>query len=265
MDPLTIRALDRFYRSRSGPFCLGTLVRTLGSTYRLPGARMLITEDGQYAGSLSSDCLEDEIAELGTHVLRSGKSQIVSIDLRPRFACGGTIEVFLEQRIKPDSFFLELARLLQVRQPVLAVTAYGMPPHRTNAVREPMPINDGCFFEQILPVPRLLIFGDQRDTVPVARLAAFLGWDCQRVSQPDLYSAGDTQTACLIMSHNLGKDVVALQNALARSCGYSAYWAAIDGRTASQVNCSSAGWTPNCCRGFIHLPGLILGLRLPRK
>jgi xanthine/CO dehydrogenase XdhC/CoxF family maturation factor len=145
----------------------------------------------------------------------------VSIDLRPRFGCDGTIDVFLEQRLKPDSFFLDLARLLQFRQSLLAVTAYGMAPHQTSTIREPVPLDDGCFFEQILPVPRLPIFGEQRDTVPVARLAAFLGWDYERVSRPNPFSAADTQTACLIMSHNLGRDVVALQNALASDCGYN--------------------------------------------
>jgi xanthine dehydrogenase accessory factor len=220
MDPLTVRALDRFYRSHSGPFCLATLVRALGATYRPPGARMLITEDGGFAGSLSSGCLEEEIAELGKHVLRSGKSQFVSIDLRPRFACDGTIEVFLEPRSKADPFFVELAQLLQHRQPVLAVTAYGMAPYQTSSVREPMSVGEGCFFEQILPVPRLLVFGEQRDTVPVAQLAAFLGWDCERVSGADVLSESDAQTACLIMSHNLGRDALALQKCLASDCGY---------------------------------------------
>ena len=37
---------------------LATLVKVEGSTYRRPGARMLITVDGQHIGSISGGCLE---------------------------------------------------------------------------------------------------------------------------------------------------------------------------------------------------------------
>jgi xanthine dehydrogenase accessory factor len=43
------------------PAILATVVRTQGSSYRLPGARLLLTRGGQRAGSISGGCLESEL------------------------------------------------------------------------------------------------------------------------------------------------------------------------------------------------------------
>ena len=42
---------------------LATLVKASGSTYRRPGARMLMTSGGQMVGSLSGGCLEGDVFE----------------------------------------------------------------------------------------------------------------------------------------------------------------------------------------------------------
>ena len=63
--------LERAPRDES-PRVLATLVATAGSTYRKPGARMLITSDGHTVGSLSGGCLEEEVVERARTVLRTG-------------------------------------------------------------------------------------------------------------------------------------------------------------------------------------------------
>ncbi len=45
---------------RGKPLALATLVRSHGSSYRRPGARMLICADGLTVGSLSGGCLEEK-------------------------------------------------------------------------------------------------------------------------------------------------------------------------------------------------------------
>src|SRR5690348_2117972 len=42
---------------------LATVVKTQGSSYRLPGARLLLTRSGQRAGSISGGCLEDDLVK----------------------------------------------------------------------------------------------------------------------------------------------------------------------------------------------------------
>ena len=39
---------------------LATVVHVEGSSYRRPGARMLVTEDGQLTGAISGGCLEGD-------------------------------------------------------------------------------------------------------------------------------------------------------------------------------------------------------------
>src|SRR6201999_3420837 len=72
-------------------FALATLVRAEGSSYRRPGARMLICKDGTTAGSLSGGCLEEEIAFRAREVLETGGAVLMSFDTRKRFGCHGKI------------------------------------------------------------------------------------------------------------------------------------------------------------------------------
>ena len=78
-------------------FALATMVRAQGSSYRRPGARMLVCEDGTTVGSLSAGCLESDVAECAREVLRTGQSVVVSFDTRRRFGCAGKIDIFIER------------------------------------------------------------------------------------------------------------------------------------------------------------------------
>jgi xanthine dehydrogenase accessory factor len=45
------------------PLLLVTIMRTAGSTYRKPGARLLLTRDGEHEGTISGGCLEADLLE----------------------------------------------------------------------------------------------------------------------------------------------------------------------------------------------------------
>ena len=75
---------------------LATLVRARGSSYRRPGARMLITSDGDTAGALSAGCIEEEVAMHARDVIASGEPKLIAFDTRRRFGCSGSIEIFIE-------------------------------------------------------------------------------------------------------------------------------------------------------------------------
>jgi fatty-acyl-CoA synthase len=68
-----VKALQQIIRrvadNPSRPWALATLVRADGSTYRKPGARMLIDSDGGTTGVLSGGCLEEEIGRHGRDVI----------------------------------------------------------------------------------------------------------------------------------------------------------------------------------------------------
>src|SRR5437868_15450676 len=51
---------------------LATVVRTRGSSYRLPGARLLLSSGGGRAGSVSGGCLEDDLLKKAWWLTRNG-------------------------------------------------------------------------------------------------------------------------------------------------------------------------------------------------
>jgi xanthine/CO dehydrogenase XdhC/CoxF family maturation factor len=75
-------ALYERERSAGRSLVLGIVLETAGSTYRKPGALMLIASDGDYAGLLSGGCLEGDLREHAAAVRESGVPKVVSYDLR---------------------------------------------------------------------------------------------------------------------------------------------------------------------------------------
>jgi xanthine/CO dehydrogenase XdhC/CoxF family maturation factor len=83
---------------------LATLVATAGSTYRKPGARMLILADGRIFGLLSGGCLEADLNAHAHEVLDSGRPRAVEYDMRGPddilfgigAGCEGAMRILLE-------------------------------------------------------------------------------------------------------------------------------------------------------------------------
>src|SRR3981081_4729955 len=57
---------------QGGAAVLVTLVRAEGSSYRHPGARLLLGIGGQYAGTISGGCLEAEVVRKACWLVREG-------------------------------------------------------------------------------------------------------------------------------------------------------------------------------------------------
>jgi xanthine dehydrogenase accessory factor len=76
--------LPLFERERAAgrPLVLGVVLETAGSTYRKPGALMLIAENGEYSGLLSGGCLEGDLREHADSVRKTGQPRVISYDLR---------------------------------------------------------------------------------------------------------------------------------------------------------------------------------------
>ncbi|WP_432937335.1 XdhC family protein [Kribbella sp. CA-253562] len=62
---------------RSGrPLALATLVKVEGSSYRRPGARLLINADSSTVGNLTGGCLDQEIVDAAHAVHRTGTARV---------------------------------------------------------------------------------------------------------------------------------------------------------------------------------------------
>jgi xanthine/CO dehydrogenase XdhC/CoxF family maturation factor len=56
---------------------LATVVNVQGSTYRQPGARMLMTSSGKIVGTISGGCLENDVFE-HTCLMTNGQIKVVT-------------------------------------------------------------------------------------------------------------------------------------------------------------------------------------------
>lgn len=83
---------------------LATVVWVEGSSYRRPGARMLITDDGRWEGAISGGCLEGDALRKARQVMRDGSPIVVTYDTMDDSAnsfgvglgCNGIIDVLIE-------------------------------------------------------------------------------------------------------------------------------------------------------------------------
>lgn len=223
-----------FARARKGGrLALATLVAREGSSYRQPGARMLIGEDGAYVGSLSGGCLEEGIANTAGAVFSEGKLRRMVIDTRPHFGCPGKLHVLVEEI---DSGLVErIESELRARRAVLLVT--DDEGTRISAGER------GELLEKVCPPPRLVAIGWTPDMDPVLGFAAKLGWELHRVlrdprmiaetprvSGETIRALGademvstfvpDSTTAVLVMTHHLATDLGFLREMLPAGYGY---------------------------------------------
>src|SRR6266513_5807841 len=77
-------------------WALATLVQTQGSTYRKPGARLLVDSDGGTLGVLSGGCLEEEIGRHGQKVIADDAPVVLSFDTKILYGCDGQLKILVE-------------------------------------------------------------------------------------------------------------------------------------------------------------------------
>lgn len=100
-----------------GPAVLATVVDVKGSSYRLPGAKMLVFGDGRFVGTVSGGCIEADVLERAKRVLESGAPEIFLYDTTGdessvfslNMGCKGIVRILLE-KVDRDSEYLAVFR-----------------------------------------------------------------------------------------------------------------------------------------------------------
>jgi xanthine/CO dehydrogenase XdhC/CoxF family maturation factor len=193
-----LAAAERLRQSHE-PAVLVTLVNTRGSTYRRPGARMLVLPGCRTTGTISGGCLEAMVARQAWDATRSGQRTVLEIESAPEddqwgpaSGCHGTL-FLLAEPIAPGASHPALEALAQVHHgdcPALLVHEFTLGPSGEllpGATRlEPSTsqpksrwLQDAriaAFHELLTPPPHLLICGAGDDAQPLARIAAELAW-----------------------------------------------------------------------------------------
>ncbi len=116
--------------ARGERMALATIVAVRGSTYRRPGARLLVPEEGAPIGNISGGCLEGDVADMARVVMDEGSARLAGWDLTADddavwglgLGCNGAIEVFIEPAEQAAEVAHALRAALEEEHPISVVT-----------------------------------------------------------------------------------------------------------------------------------------------
>lgn len=223
---------------------LVTVVDLNGSSYRKPGVRMLISENGQMTCAVSGGCVEKEIDRQAQSVFKTGVPKIMTYDGRYRLGCEGLIYILIEP-FKPSTSFLKAFKNIQQSRKVFSIESYyhttvgsyndiGSVFHFSGIDYTLQPElqferSKNTFKQTLQPNFRLLIFGSEHDAVQLCNFATMCGWEVEiltpstQIQHLDQFSKAkyvrhiqsneiqnitfDSETAVVLMTHNFAKDL----------------------------------------------------------
>lgn len=214
--------IRRVEENPSRAWALATLVQTEGSTYRKAGARLLVDSDGGTRGVLSGGCLEEEIGRHGRKVIADGSPVLLSFDTKRLYGCDGQLKILVEPLPvagENGNLITAVGRLLKNREVCRIRTCFEGDRLGSELLSFDvlLPERPGVLINTVpLPV-RLLLFGTGPEIEPITQLAGNLGWAVERFGHPSELAEdfrADAQTAALVMTHNFGRDLLALDRLL---------------------------------------------------
>ena len=82
---------------------LATVIKTWGSAPRPAGSQLVVDQDGDFLGSVSSGCVEGAVIAEAMDVIADGKPRLLEFGVadetawRVGLSCGGRIRVYVER------------------------------------------------------------------------------------------------------------------------------------------------------------------------
>lgn len=183
---------------------LATVVATAGSTYRKPGARMLLMADGSYIGLLSGGCLESDLQIHARQVLESGTARAFDYDTRGPddtlfgvgAGCEGTMRILLEPAgpmSLAEAALAAAGRATRLGESTFLVMVHSSANMRLGTYRSdqdlPADERSRAFVQRLAPPPHLLVCGAAPDAEPVVSTARALGWRVSVVDHRPAYAS----------------------------------------------------------------------------
>jgi xanthine/CO dehydrogenase XdhC/CoxF family maturation factor len=136
-----VKAYDKAL-SEGKQTALATVVHVEGSSYRRPGARMLVIEDGKLTGAISGGCLEGDALRKALQVMNQQQPMVVTYDttdeddakLGVGLGCNGIIQILIEPIIaeKANNAIRLFKAFLKQRQSAVIVTIFSLEDKRSS-------------------------------------------------------------------------------------------------------------------------------------
>lgn len=226
---------------------LASVVDLDGSSYRQPGVRMLILENGDMIGAVSGGCVEKEILLQSESVFKTGVAKIMTYDGKYRLGCEGVLYILLEIFQPEPAFEPAFIDGLKQRESFQIHSFFNKQAGLASGIGSFVKIKNDFFsvqggkyektstehlfvHEQFLPACfKLIIIGAEHDAVQLCKYASLTGWEVAVVSDynasksinnfpgaNEFYSITpeeidlltiDNQTSIVLMTHSFAKDL----------------------------------------------------------
>jgi xanthine dehydrogenase accessory factor len=239
----------RQWRAAGDAVAIATVVETWGSSPRPLGSKMLASNSGRMAGSVSNGCIEGDVFQAAQEVLASGRPRLVEygvaddVAFEVGLACGGHIEVMIQPAGEIHDRALDL---LAAERPFVLRTDLqsGASELQEKAPDFELARREGeTFWEPYGRPSDMVIVGAIHIAIPLHRMAKLMGYrvtivdargqfatrerfpeaDRILVQWPDEALAGltvDRSTAVVILTHDPKFDMPALRSVLRTGAGY---------------------------------------------
>lgn len=235
---------------------LASVVSLDGSSYRRPGVRMSVQENGKMIGAVSGGCVEKEILRQAQHVFKTNSSILMEYDGRYRLGCEGILYILIEPFHLSNTFFDAFEKQCSSRKSFLINSYFSKETSERSQGSTCFHFGDqelsvsklkpekklNLFSQTIKPGLKLIIIGCEHDAVQLCKYGSATGWEVEIVAPIDelktiddfpgaanYYGINekefstisiDSQTAVVIMSHSYVRDLKYLSELLGKDVNY---------------------------------------------
>jgi xanthine/CO dehydrogenase XdhC/CoxF family maturation factor len=236
---------------------LCTLVSVKGSSYRRPGARLLIVNNCRIAGNVSGGCLEEDLMFHANQVSITGIAQVVKYDTTNEndlvwgvgLGCNGIVHVLVEKLDLNRLPVNDLYQNLQDEKSIELVCIHDEQLNDKSLLGTYIRNNcntsllKNAFIQTLAPPHHLVIFGAGNDAIVLHTLAHELGWTITIADPRPAYATKDRfpkaraiigssshslvaqanikpEYSCVVMTHHYIHDLPVLKDLLSSPCGY---------------------------------------------
>ncbi|WP_281613418.1 XdhC/CoxI family protein [Flammeovirga sp. SubArs3] len=223
---------------------LVSVVALNGSSYRKPGVRMLLLENGKMIGAVSGGCVENEIKKQAKTVFETSQAKMMEYDGRFRLGCEGVLQILIEPFYVDKKSLMDFNLILQKRLSLHTVSYYSNENHLEGKSHTRFSTDLGATFsptfvinpedyqqfsQTLSPEFQLYIFGTEHDSKTLCQYASITGWNVTiidsvhgqhdvsdfpgaqeliRLNEDEIEKLStDQQTAIVIMTHSFVKDL----------------------------------------------------------